>query len=234
MLPKVPLGELYGDAMRAWFAKFDVEIRLNTAAKRLNIDNDRITHVELRDGSSIAAKWIVLAVPFDRVGDLLPSMSSKLEASPITSVHLWYDRDVVPLPHVVLIGCQAQWVFARGAGYAQVVVSASRELRSLGRDEIERRIADEMRMLFPLAREAKLLRSKVITEHTATFSATPGVDELRPSQETPFANLFLAGDWTKTDWPATMEGAVRSGYLAAEVLTRRAGQGSSFVQPDLR
>jgi uncharacterized protein with NAD-binding domain and iron-sulfur cluster len=72
-----------------------------------------------------------------------------------------------------------------------------------------------------------------VTEHAATFSAVPGVDRWRPAQKSPLENLFLAGDWTATGWPATMEGAVRSGYLAAEALLRRGGRECSLVQPDL-
>jgi uncharacterized protein with NAD-binding domain and iron-sulfur cluster len=87
--------------------------------------------------------------------------------------------------------------------------------------------------LFPGVRAATELRSKVVTEHTATFSAVPGVDRWRPPQQTPVPNLVLAGDWTATGWPATMEGAVRSGYLAAEVVLAENGRPEKLVQPDL-
>ncbi len=90
-----------------------------------------------------------------------------------------------------------------------------------------------MARLFPPATEAALRRARVVTEHAATFSAVPGVDAWRPAQATPLGNLFLAGDWTATGWPATMEGAVRSGYLAAERLLERAGAPARLVQPDL-
>ena len=145
----------------------------------------------------------------------------RLETSPITSVHLWFDRPVMDLPHVVLVDCVGQWIFNRGEAapgvyYLQVVVSAARQFRGLGREEVERRIVEELTRLLPAAASASLLRSRVVTEHAATFSAVPGVDRWRPAQESPIDNLFLAGDWTATDWPATMEGAVRSGYLAAE------------------
>jgi hypothetical protein len=190
----------------------------------------------------------VLAVPFDRVTDLLPEdlvardpyfgAVRNLAPSPITSVHLWYDRPVMKLPHAVLIDCLGQWVFDRGEVapgefYLQVVVSAARDLRGLGRDEVQRRIADELGRLFPPAARAHLLRAKVVTEHTATFSAVPGVDRWRVPQASPVANLAVAGDWTATGWPATMEGAVRSGYRAAEVILERTGRPAPLVQPDL-
>jgi uncharacterized protein with NAD-binding domain and iron-sulfur cluster len=203
--------------------------------------------VTLRDGSALRADWYVLAVPFDRVADLLPEELARepyfagvknLAPSPITSVHLWFDRPVMTLPHAVLVDCLGQWVFDRGEVapgefYLQVVVSAARDLRGLGRDEVQRRIAEELGRLFPAAARAKLLRAKVVTEHAATFSAVPGVDRWRPAQASPVANLAVAGDWTATGWPATMEGAVRSGYLAAEAILARAGTPARLLQPDL-
>ena len=161
-----------------------------------------------------------------------------LTPSPITSVHLWFDRPTMTLPHAVLIDCLGQWVFDRGEVapgefYLQVVVSAARDLKGLGRDEIQRRIVEELARLFPAVGRAKLLRGKVVTEHTATFSAVPGVDRWRVPQGSPVANLAVAGDWTATGWPATMEGAVRSGYLAAEAILARAGQPAKLLQPDL-
>jgi uncharacterized protein with NAD-binding domain and iron-sulfur cluster len=207
-----------------------------------------VSSVELRDGSSLSADWYVLAVPFDRVADVLPPELVEREPyfggvrnltpSPITSVHLWFDRPVMNLPHAVLIDSLSQWAFDRGEVapgefYLQVVVSAARDLKGLGRDEIQRRVVEELGRLFPPVARAKLLRAKVVTEHTATFSAVPGVDRWRPVQASPVANLAVAGDWTATGWPATMEGAVRSGYLAAEAILARAGRPAKLVQPDL-
>jgi uncharacterized protein with NAD-binding domain and iron-sulfur cluster len=122
---------------------------------------------------------------------------------------------------------------AQGEHYIQVVVSAARAFRGLGHDEVQRRIVEELARLFPAAARATVKRGRVITEHAATFSAVPGVDKLRPSQESPLSNLLVAGDWTATGWPATMEGAVRSGYLAAEALLRRCGRNERLLQPDL-
>jgi hypothetical protein len=172
----------------------------------------------------------------------------KLEVSPITSVHLWWDRPVISCPHVVLVDCIGQWLFNRGETapgehYVQVVVSAARQFRGggepgcvsarSGHAEAQSIIVEELSRLFPAAAGAKLLRARVVTEHAATFSAVPGVDCWRPHQASPIPNLFLAGDWTATDWPATMEGAVRSGYLAAEMLLEQVGRKESLLQPDL-
>ena len=247
-VPTVPLGELYGESLRTWFTRNLVEIRENAGVRQLVIEDGRVSHLKLRTGATHSAEWYVLAVPFERVLDLLPAELVKrdlyfdnirnLAPSPITSVHLWFDRPVLRMPHVVLVGCESQWVFNRGElvpgeFYLQVVVSASGELKALGREEIERRIVRELKRLFPATAAAKLLRARVVTEHAATFSAVPGVDRWRPPQASPVANLAVAGDWTATGWPATMEGAVRSGYLAAESILARAGCSARVLRADL-
>lgn len=247
-VPCVPLGRLYGEELQTYLDRWKIKVLLNQAVKEIRVEKDRVTGLYLRDGTEIEANWYVSAVPFHRLGDLLPTRLvqeeaifanlSKLELSPITSVHLWYDQAITQLPHVVLIDCLGQWLFNRGEiqpgeTYVQVVVSAARAFRGLGHDEIEKRIVDEMARLFPAASRTHLLRARVVTEHAATFSVVPGVDEYRPVQSSPIANLFLAGDWTATGWPATMEGAVRSGYLAAEALLKRRGQTVRLLQPDL-
>lgn len=247
-LPRVPLGRLYGEELQAWLERHGVQLFLGHGARRLLVRAGHVEGVELREGGVERGDWYVAAVPFDRLLDLLPaevvegdayfSNLRRLETSPITSVHLWYDRPVMQLPHVVLVGCTGQWVFNRGEvapeeHYVQVVVSAARQFRGLGREEVQRQVAEEMGRLFPAAARATLLRVRVVTEHAATFSAVPGVDQWRPPQTSPLGNLFVAGDWTATGWPATMEGAVRSGYLAAEALLRRKGIPERLVQPDL-
>ncbi|MCI0700812.1 MAG: hydroxysqualene dehydroxylase HpnE [Planctomycetia bacterium] len=247
-VPTVPLGRLYGDELRAWLSKHGVEVKENAGVKRVEVGEPKVSHLLLRDGSTLAADWYVLAVPFDRVTELFPEELvardpyfgnvKNLAPSSITSVHLWFDRSVMALPHAVLIDSLGQWVFNRGEVapsefYIQVVVSAARDLKSLGREEIQRQIVMELARLFPATTSARLLRAKVVMEHAATFSAVPGVDRWRPSQASPLANLAVAGDWTATGWPATMEGAVRSGYLAAEVILARSGFPERLVQPDL-
>jgi len=247
-LPSVPLARLYGDELRSWLDSHNVRLLANTAASRLHVNGDRIESVELRDGRTMVADSYVATVPFDRLLDLLPpdpvaaypyfAKLRRFETSPITSVHLWYDRPVMELPHVVLIDSVGQWVFNRGEVapgeyYLQVVVSAARQFRGLGHEEIQRRIVEELSRLFPPARLDALKRARVVTERAATFSAVPGVDQWRPDQESPIQNLFVAGDWTATGWPATMEGAVRSGYLAAEKLLARRGRREQIIQPDL-
>jgi uncharacterized protein with NAD-binding domain and iron-sulfur cluster len=178
----------------------------------------------------------------------------QLRTSPITSVHFWYDRPVMQAPYLALIDYTTQWIFnktrlyesqarngdvphASNAGekgqYLQIVISASYDLVPRGRQEIIELCRGELAQILPATRDAKLLKSTVIKEVRATFSPAPGVDKLRPSQQSGMANLFFAGDFTRTGWPSTMEGAVRSGYLAAEALLASFGKPRKFLQPDL-
>jgi squalene-associated FAD-dependent desaturase len=248
-LPTVPLARLYGAELFDWLGKHSVNVVAGAGVRRFVIEGQQVSSIELRTGEHQTADWFVSAVPFERLLELLPAdlldrepyfgNLRNLTHSPITSVHCWFDRSATDLPHVVLVDCLGQWVFNRGQTadgeyYVQVVVSAARMLRGLGREEVERRIVAELRNLFPPLRDATLKRAKVITDQTATFSAVPGVDRWRPPQTSPLANFFVAGDWTATGWPATMEGAVRSGYLAAEALLRKLGRTVTCVQPDLK
>lgn len=180
----------------------------------------------------------------------------QLEPAPIASIHLWFDRPITPLRHAVLVDRLCQWVFNRTAigtasaavelsavanstklteaHYYQIVISASHSLAGRTKDDILRDVLRELTMVWPTTADAKLLHSRQVTEHKAVFSPVPGVDALRPVQQSPVGNLQLAGDWTQTGWPATMEGAVRSGYLAAENILRRMGRNERVVQPDLK
>jgi uncharacterized protein with NAD-binding domain and iron-sulfur cluster len=152
-------------------------------------------------------------------------------------------------PFISLLDTTTQWIFNKSALYAgangarpstekgqylQLVISASYDLLQKPRQEIIDLCLKEVRHAFPAAREAILLKATVIKEAAATFSPRPGVDRWRPAQQTNIGGLFLAGDWTATGWPATMEGAVRSGYLAAEAVLRTAETPRQFLQPDLK
>jgi len=121
----------------------------------------------------------------------------------------------------------------REGRYVQLVVSASRGLVETPRAEVIANALAELAEFFPAVRQAKLEKAHVVKEIRATFSARPGLEPFRPVTKTEVSNLFLAGDWTRTGWPATMEGAVRSGYLAAEAVCKAAGFSKQFVVPDI-
>jgi squalene-associated FAD-dependent desaturase len=246
-IPQTTLGALYRECVIPGLRQLGVEIRTSTRVTRLIHDGSGLSAV-LRQGEALQADEWILAVPQYQVADLLPEhpeLSSlkerigQIESAPISSVHLWFDRPVSNLPHAVFVGRLSQWLFARGADPAgnsyryQVVISASRQLRGQGQDDVIAQVLRDIAEAWPAARQAVLLNSRMITERRAVFSAMPGIDELRPPQQTPVPELQLAGDWTRTGWPATMEGAVRSGFLAAENVLRRLGRPVRLVQPGL-
>jgi uncharacterized protein with NAD-binding domain and iron-sulfur cluster len=159
---------------------------------------------------------------------------SGLEYSPITGIHLWFDRRVIDVPQATLFDRTVQWVFDKADGkYVQVVVSASRTLTEMPRADVIALVVRELAEFFPAVAEAKLEKAHVVKEIRAVFSPLPGLESRRPPARTSARNLFLAGDWTRCGWPATMEAAVRSGYLAAEAVSEAEGSPQKFLIPDI-
>jgi squalene-associated FAD-dependent desaturase len=253
-VPTVELGTLY-DLCRTSIETKGGEVNFRAPARGLQFAYNELKSVVFDGGREESADAIVLALPHDTLDELLPQEVKSAHAelahireikdAPITGVHLWFDRVVMWEPFLSLLDTTTQWIFNKtalygqrngnsGKGqYLQLVISASYDLLQKPRQEIIDLCLAEMRQAVPSAREAKLLKATVIKEAAATFSPQPGVDQLRPMQETSIKGMFLAGDWTSTGWPATMEGAVRSGYLAAEAVLRKAGRPQKFLKPDL-
>ncbi len=233
-VPAVPLGCLYSED--AWRRLPHVELRLRHAVDRVITENGRAAAV-IANGERFSADYYISAVPFERVNELVSERQvdvSAFDHSPITGIHLWFDRTITDLPHATLLDRTLQWMFNKSDGrYLQLVVSASRTLAPMPRNEVIALALKELADFFPAVRNAKLEKAHVVKEIRATFSARPGLEERRPGPHTSIPNLFLAGDWTASGWPATMEGAVRSGYIAAEAITRGAGVPRRFLLPDI-
>ncbi|MFZ5833222.1 MAG: hydroxysqualene dehydroxylase HpnE [Planctomycetota bacterium] len=235
-------------SMRESLCTRGVDVRLRAGMAAITTCRNGAT-VHLRNGDSHVFAAVIVAVPWYRGARLLsrecPGVAAsvgRLEAGAITAVHLWFDRPVTTLDHGVLPGRLAQWFFcAEGtspatigadhyaaadhpaeplpAEYIQVVVSASHAVASEA--PLADRVCGELAEVLPNMRNARLVHSRVLTHRCAVFSPLPGSDALRPAQDIGHPRVFLAGDWTATGWPATMEGAVRSGELAAEAVMRR-------------
>jgi squalene-associated FAD-dependent desaturase len=254
LVPTEPLAELFGRRLPAWLASQGVSVRNDSPVARVLWNAGRAAGVELYDGQTAPCDAAIVAVPWFRLAGLLgddaPAALGSLrdiadwEAAPIAGAHLWFDRPITDLPHAVLVGRLSQWLFRPDAlardgqaevdgHYYQVVISGARELAELPREETIDRIVAELREAFPAARAARLLRWRLVVDPQAVFSPTPGQAARRPSQETAVDNFFLAGDWTNTGWPATMEGAVRSGRHAAEALLASLGRPERLVTPNL-
>ena len=250
-LPAVPLSQLYGEAARY------IEARRGKVHFRASVDSVSATDESVTlcvGGEQIRVDYAVLATPFNLLEKLLPDtpeleplreQTHLFSTSPITGIHLWFDREITPLEHAVLLERTIQWMFQKSkilatrrdssesGCYLELVVSASKTLVEKSRGEIIDLAVRELIEFFPSVREAKLTKATVIKEIHATFSPVPGSDTYRPSYQSPWPRLFLAGDWTSTGWPSTMEGAVRSGYGAATALTSASGNAQQFLVPDL-
>ena len=185
----------------------------------------------------VHADYYISALPFERMSAIVPALkvdTTVFEHSPITGIHLWFDRPITELRHATLLDRTIQWMFNKQDGrYVQLVVSASRSLVEMPRAEVIALALGELADFFPEVAQAKLEKAHVVKEVRATFAARPGLEALRPVTNTAVSNLFLAGDWTRSGWPATMEGAVRSGHLAAEAVAEAAGSSGRFLLPDI-
>ncbi len=233
-ISSVPLGELY--TSRAWDGLPGLTVRLRSPVDRIQFDGRRVAGVE-SGGVRERADYYICALPFERLRDAVPGLDLDLSAfrhSPITAIHLWFDRPITVLARAALVDRTIQWLFSKAGGrYVQLVVSASDALVGMSSNQVIELAMRELTEFFPLAREAVLEKARVIKQLRATLLPVPGLEALRPPCGTTFDNLFLAGDWTRSGWPSTMEGAVRSGYLAAEAATQAAQQPRSFLLPDL-
>jgi squalene-associated FAD-dependent desaturase len=247
-VPTVPLTELYGVA-GDYIASRGGEIRFRSSVESFLPGPDDVKL--LVSGEQMSFDFVVFGVPFDALSRILPQAPAaeplrkalaRFESSPITGIHLWFDRQITDLDHAVLLDRTIQWMFHKSkllgrnenGSYVELVVSSSKTLVEKSRAEIIELGFAELREFFPGAREANLVKSTVIKEIHATHSPLPGVDAYRPGSKTVWPRVFLAGDWTATGWPATMEGAVRSGYIAAESVAKAGGlETTSFIVPNL-
>lgn len=222
-VPDGPLLELYDPADR-----FVNDLRLSTRVVRIEGTN-RVDRIILDDGSSVEADAYVLALPFEQVPTVMSKQlatsderlgrPSGLRHSPILGVHLHFERPVSDLPHMVLLDASVQWVFFKDGGLtAHAVISAADDWMRLSVDEIAARVRADLAAQFPevgIGGSNALLARQVIKEKRATFAPLPGAEHHRPTTQGAIDNLYLAGDFCQTGWPATMEGAARSGYAAA-------------------
>jgi squalene-associated FAD-dependent desaturase len=230
------LSALYTEQARAYVEARGGSVRTQAAAAALEVSGDRVAAVRLAPraratGERLPVGVVVAAVPHQALPPLLPaalaarppfSDAARLAVSPIVSCHLWYDRPVLGRPFVGLLDGPLHWLFDRGTHLTAVTSGAGALVDRRPRDLADA-AAREVARLLPAAREARLLRAHVIKERWATPSLAPGAGALRAGPRTPLANLVLAGDWTDTGLPGTIEGAVQSGHAAAALAAGAAG-----------
>ncbi|MCY4625112.1 MAG: hydroxysqualene dehydroxylase HpnE [Chloroflexi bacterium] len=231
---RVGLTQLVADAASRYLVERGGKILTGRNVTRIEVEDGAVTGL-VADGEFTPTNAVVAAVPWDALVRLLPTgiaaherlaPSAALQWAPIINVHVWYDRPVIDEPFLAVLDSPLQWVFNRshieglpGPGqHLCISVSGAWEHAGKGRDALREVFLGEMACVFPAAADAVVERFMVVRQPNATFRCTPGTQSLRPGQSTPIDGLTLAGDWTQTGWPATMESAVRSGLLAAEAI----------------
>jgi squalene-associated FAD-dependent desaturase len=240
---RVPLARVHAEP--AARALMDHGARLETRARvqAIELAAGRVAGLRL-DGERIAADVVILATPHAEAAELLPAEAgvdtralAALPSSPILNLHMIWDRTVFPHAFAAAVDSPLQWIFDRseaaglvGGQYLAISLSAADEYLGLAADSLRRRFEPELRRLFPAARAARLEKLFVTSEPAATFRQAPGSRALRASTQTRVGGLYLAGAWTDTGWPATMEGAVRSGLAAAHAALSAAGRPRQLPQ----
>ena len=231
----VGLTDLYAEPARRFIEGREGALRTAVVVAGLEVKDARVTGVRTREGEIIRADAFVAAVPPQALARIEPGGAGmplvagleRFDSSPILSVNLWLDRpvsEVASFDFAGVTGGEVQWLFNKErilggrARHLAAVISAARRLVDLSNDDLAAMVWEEIRSCLPQARGARLTRSMVVRERTATFSATVATEPLRPGPRSCYPNLVLAGDWTVRGLPATIETAVTSGHQAAEIL----------------
>jgi zeta-carotene desaturase len=251
-IPTQPLSEFYS-AVADLAVKQGTALHLRSSVDRIECLPNGAWRALTSEYAEHCAPALLLALPFEQTARLmgtLPEDAPQRESirsltdhfihAPITTLHLWFDREITDLDHAALLDTRIQWVFNKSrirrdepsttepGQYLELVISASFAELHQTREQILSAALEELARFFPAVQTATVLKSGILKEARATFSVTPGLDRFRPSSEVSGNSLHLAGDWTQTGWPSTMEGAVRSGRLAASAIT-----GQRTLVPDL-
>lgn len=235
-IPRQPLFRLLEPLPRVLGARGLV--RCNSAVRSVTSHGTQAVGVTLEGDEHVACDAVLIATAHRDVGRLLPAewahlpyfaRISRLAVRAIVNVHLWYDAPVLPKPMVGVVRSPLQWLFdlttlhdeaTHRGHHVAVSLSGADELMKRPAGELARSTATDMARTFPAAARARLIDTAVRKMGHATFSCAPGDETLRPGNLTPVRRLFLAGDYTATGWPSTMESAVISGRLAAEAIAR--------------
>jgi zeta-carotene desaturase len=251
----VPLSELYAGA-EGFLRERGGEVIFNAGVESAEWDEETSQWTVNTRAGALVADYLVLALPFEAMAKLLPKMPPATGAEslaekiarqvhwPICSVHLWFDREITELEHAVLLDRTIHWMYNKGrlqpgrnakGTYLELVVSASHGFAAMSRGEAIDLALRELQEFFPTVREARLEKAALVKEVRATFGVPPGMDQFRPSaRSSPWPQSVLAGDWTATGWPSTMESAARSGHLAAEAVCAALGEPRRILDSDLK
>ncbi len=237
-LPSVGQTELYVEKAIEMIKDHHSKVIMKEKVDNILIENGKVIGVNIK-GKLIKSKYVVSAVPNYNFLDLLPAKDRhtdffvkirEITSSPIISVNLWFDREIFDEQFIGLINTNVHWVFNRNKivsnnnnrfNYITAVISNARSFLNIDKFQIVQLVIEELKSNFPAIKYANLIYYSVIKERNATFSTTPDIEKIRPVQQTEIQNFYMAGDWTNTGLPATIEGAVTSGFLCADLIMGR-------------
>jgi squalene-associated FAD-dependent desaturase len=240
VISKVGLSDLYTDDARKYIESRGGELIMNADVAKIEFSADKATGVVLRNGQPIEAETIISAVPHSALRRMLATEIvsanrsfhhlDQFSTAPIVSINLWFEKEVTDLEFAGLLDSPIEWVFNKNAiagepggkrQHLALVISGAHDAAMKTKEQLVEMATGEMARFFPAARRQQPVHAFVVREQEATISHAPGVTRLRPAQRTDFSNLFLAGDWTATGLPATIEGAVWSGQECAHAILTR-------------
>ncbi len=233
-MARVGLSECYTTAAAAYIEARGGSVQCQRGIKQLLISQGACQGVDLGGGETMVGIPVISAIPWQQLAVVMPgellrtepffAAALALRPAPIISINLWFDAPITGLEFAGLRGTTIQWLFEKSRildahdHYVSIVLSGAHEHIGRSKEELLAIALQDLREVLPAVRRAKLVHSLVIKERFATFSPSPQAEPLRPTARTPVRGLFLAGDWTATGLPATIEGAVQSGYTAAREL----------------
>ncbi len=238
VVPQRPLSSMFDEHASRILRERNVRVYSSTAVDKIALSPTHNPTVITNNSSRATYSAVISAVPWFSVGRILGEYAdvapehqpSGLKTSPITGIHTWWDKPWLKtttakpteLPHAILIDQLCQWIFPKPNSsmtedaYYQIVISASRDVGFKCNEDVEHAIKQDLRKIFPGIIQARMLRCKVITDPRSVFSVSPeSIPRRWTATRLASQKLFFAGDWTATGWPATMEGAVKSGFIAA-------------------
>lgn len=228
LIPRAGLSQLFAEPAAKHLRLHGSEVQTNAEVEKILSEGGNIRGIYC-GGKEIEAKAYISTVPYYAIDALLGDgkqhgYGEKFDSSPIITINLWLDKVIVEQEFLALLDSHIQWIFNKTKIYGNnsstgqhlsLVISGAAEYVDLTKEQLVEIAFKELQEAIPRAREATIIHSFIIKEKRATFSPMPGVEAHRPSVHTQFKNFFLAGDWTNTGFPATIEGAVMSGKTAA-------------------
>jgi zeta-carotene desaturase len=233
-IARVGLSDLYTEKARQFIESRGGDVRTAAPVRKLVVEKGRVVEAILKDGEKVGADYFVSSVTHRALPGILPSpvleeefaRLNELDSSPIVSINLWFDRPVIDREFVGLLGTRIQWLFnkdlivkgSQSSNHIAIIISAARDFIDMSKNELTLVALEDLRELLPETGSASLVHATIVKEPEATLSHTLLSDHLRPGPRTSIPNLILAGDWTATGLPATIESAVLSGHIAADLI----------------